>query len=426
MSPERPFAVPRIARSSDMRSSARSHVSTHSGLAFCATVAILFPAHPSLQSAFLAYGIPAPFVSAIFVAPLLLAGTVNRHWPLCNVGIVLSFLAYICWLLARAVSSPAAGQANYFESLRGIVVLVPLALFCAAYAAGNRKTAVRTIYVFGILALVHYIALMFSGAFDSTAGFRSLTSDSDRANYQSTSFYFGLTAVAVAVFVVRSQGLRFVLGVALLFLILALMGTIGARAPIIAVVVSIVAIATLSGLGSTIRLVSLVGISVVLLVTLAMVSATIELQALQDEFVAIDRFLVLSDGGDSSQRVRLFSSAINMWLASPKNFLIGGGVGAFPAVIGETGVGWYPHNFVLESLAEGGVVAGIFLVPIALLFVIRLRALASHSATMEQSILGALAIYAVITYQFIGGLQTLWIPTFFLVLFLLKKSSQTT
>ncbi len=207
-------------------------------------------------------------------------------------------------------------------------------------------------------------------------------------------------------------------------LTLIVMGSTGARAAIVALLVSSVVILMVTGVRRSVWLALALASLSVLTVALGFVFGVLDIAMLKDYFVVVDRFAVLSEGDDSSQRLRLFSSALQMWFASPVNFLFGGGVGTFPQYIGETEAGWYPHNFILESLAEGGLVAGLFLLWIANEFVTKLRRLGARKASIEDVFLGALAVYSLVAYQFMGGLNSLWIPTFFVALFLFHQSRQ--
>lgn len=419
------IASPIVAGEQTPRS-AHLRARVHPALTVCAAAAILVPAHPSLQTVFLAYGISAAVICACFATPVLYAAMSARLFPPRIVKILVIFLAYIIWLLIRSVFSPALGQSNYFSSIRSLLILTPLALLVALVASTNERVASRAIFVFGLLALAHYcFLLLVGGSFDDPGGFRSLSSDADRRNYQSTSFYFGFVALGMVLLIFHGRGLAVVLGAVGVLLTIVLMGTIGARSSPVAVAASAIWIALSMRASRTFRRVlTVVAVGLVVLGCL-WVTGVLDSQAIGDQLVVIDRFLVLTEGDDSSHRIRLFQSAIEMWLHSPSNFLVGGGVGAFPQFIRESEEGWYPHNFVLESLAEGGLVAGVCLGAIGILFTRRLRSLKIREHTLERTYLFSLAIYAVIAYQFMGGLQTLWIPTFFVALSLFSTSGQT-
>lgn len=413
-----PHTVPRLP--------ADHLVSVHPVLGLCAVATILLPAHPSLQSVLIAYGIPAPFISMLFAAPVMYGVLSKRVLSYSNLVIILPFLAYIVWLLIRTIGSPALGQENNVASLRGLLILTPLALLCALVGARSSPYSARMIGIFGFLALIHYCVLYFAGGpLGESSGFRSLSSDSEHENYQATSFYVGLVGVVMASLVVRGKGNSVFYGMGGLLLTLMLMGTIGARSAIVALFVSSIVIVLISGFRRVVRLALIFGPLGVLAIALSFTFGFFNIEIVQNHLTVVDRFTVLAEDGDSSQRLRLFSLALQMWFASLANFLFGGGVGVYPQFIGETEAGWYPHNFILESLAEGGLVAGLLLLWIGIEFVTKLRRLGNRNASFEDVFLGALAVYALVSYQFMGGLQTLWIPTFFVSLFLFSQVRRT-
>lgn len=392
--------------------------------AFLACAAILLPAHPSLQSVFLAYSVPPPVVSVVFALPLLYFSVSPRLLTRRSISILIPFLAYICWMVARGVFSPAFGEPNFLASIRAAVILVPLVLLCALVAAKNQKCAALTIFVFGLIAIAHFCILsLVGGTFDEPAGFRSLAADPENENYQSTSFYFGLVGVFMACIALRGRGLLVLFGIVSSTLVVALMAAVGARAALVALAASAFAIAAISDFGRLVRALAFALLTLFVAAITAWMLGLLDLETFRKQLVVIDRFVVLIEDDDSSQRVRLFTSALAMWLDSPKNFLVGGGLGTFPAFIGEPAEeGWYPHNFILESLAEGGLVAGLLLLPVGLRLLFEFVRLRSNRANIGNAYLGALALYAVAAFQVMGGVQTLWIPTFFVALFFFSNS----
>lgn len=395
-------------------------------LTICAIASILFPVHPSLQAFFLTHGIHSSTISIILATPIFYTATVKRLYSSRNISIFLSFFAYVTWLLFRATTSPAIARPNYFDSIRSLFVLTPLALLAAFVAGRNTRTATNTIFALGLIAIAHYHYLLFSGAFDETVSFRSLSPHMEKQNYQATSFYFGLVGLAMTMPIIRGRKIAVAIGTAGFLYITALMATVGARSSIVALIVTFFIFAWLSGWARFAQLVFATTVTGSLLILCAGMLGFFDFQELQDKFIALNRFIVLTESDDSSHRIWLFSAAIEMWLESSSNFMFGAGLGTFPQFIGVTEDGWYPHNFVLESLAEGGVVAGVLLFHIGLKFFIKLIALSAKRQNIEQVYLGSIAVYATIAYQFVGGVQTIWIPTFYVALFLFSKPHQIT
>lgn len=391
-------------------------------LVSCAVAAILVPAHPSLQSPLAAQGLSAALVCAIFAVPVLLGALKARLFTRRVVALLLLFVGYLSWLLARAVFSPAFGQINHMASVRSLFVLTPLALLMALVASVEQRSAAKAIFALGLVAVAHYCLLVFVlGSLDDPSGFRSLASDPEKRNYQSTSFYFGFVGLGSALLFFFKQRIALVAGLAATLGILGLMATIGARSSLVALLATMAVMALLLGLLRRFAVFVVLVVGVIVVASGLGAIGTMDRLPLIDQLVVIDRFLTLTEGDDASHRVRLFGAAIEMWWDSPGNFLFGGGVGAFPLYIRETDVGWYPHNFFLESVAEGGLPAGSCLLAIAIHFVVKVRAAGLPQATPEHVYLLSVAIYAAVAYQFIGGLQTIWIPFFFLALYLFSQ-----
>lgn len=392
--------------------------------AFLAVAVFLLRVHPSLPTLAARFSIPAYFIWGLLALPLLGAIALKQKWCRRDGIVAWPFLALIIWLLVRAVTSPAFGLLNNLSSIRSIAVLMPIALLCAALAAKSPKIVLVTIFLLSSIAVGQYLQAILIGhidAFGEAKRFHALFSDLGKSSYQSTSLYFGLLATIAGAIFVAKRGLGLFVGAFMFLGIIALMGTVGARACMVAVVAALVAMAVIHGAGGMARL-TMVGLLTVAIVAVASAIGRLDMAALLDRFVITYRFAVLGANHDSSHRIWLFSSAIHMWVSSPANFIIGGGIGTFPAFIGEWEQGWYPHNFILESLAEGGIIAGMLLLIIAVKFIRALNLFAARPNSFEHVCLSGLAVYAMTAYQFMGGLESLWFSTFFLALFMFYRS----
>lgn len=386
---------------------------------------ILIPTHPSLQALLADLGIPSTIVSAALAVPVLIALATKKFHSPEFFALVLPLSALVVWLIARSILSPALLHENYIASVRSLAVITPLAVSAALVANLHAKLAARLILSVGLVAAIHVsIGLLFGDLQIGAGAFLSLSSDAERQNYQSTGFYLGLVAVGAGVAAINRKGLARSIGWVGAIVGLGLMGLVGARSSIVAAIGSITCISLLFHGFRAIRA-ALIGGLVLGLVYLAFQpTALFDTSAASGYFLAIDRFMALADG-DSSSRIFLFKSALMQWTDSYVNLLFGAGLGSFPGFIGEGTDGWYPHNFVLESLAEGGAIAGALLFAIALPVGRRVLACRRSDMTFEYWYLAALALYAVIAYQFMGGLQSIWIPVFFVSVFALGASART-
>lgn len=385
-----------------------------------AVIAVLLPAHPSLQGVLLQNGIPSAFVSAAFGLPVLVRMTTVR-WTRGEFAMGLAFIALLLWLCARAIFSPAYGAPNHAASVRSIVLLMPLSVACAFLAARRPRVAAVTIFAMGGLAVCHYVAVLaLSEGVWGGSGFRSLSVEGEKPNYQATSFYFGFSALGFATLAARSRGMSMIWFATAALGVVGLMATVGARASLIAVCICCTVV-MLSGQGRLHTTISalIMGVLGYLMFTHVYLS-----YGLTEKFVVAERIATLLEGGDVSHRGFLFMSALRMWLISPSNFLFGGGIGSFPMFIGHNSDGWYPHNFILESLAEAGIISGVILGAIALMFTARFLRVGAFSNDADLRYLAWLGAYAVLTYQFVGGIQVLWLPAFFVAVFLFSRGRE--
>jgi hypothetical protein len=337
--------------------------------------------------------------------------------------ISISGLAYIFWMISRGIFSPSIGEMNFFASVRGILILTPLALLCALVASTRPKLSAIIITLLGTIAILHFVTITLSdNIFDSRVAFRSLSADPDKSNYQSTSFYFGLSCVYLMVIAALNRGFPKLLSIAGAILVVILMGLVGARSSIVALAISAASIIIITRKFKLLQAILIACTFLTIMALLASHVGLIDFEELITQIVVIDRFVLLTTEEDSSERERLFTSALGMWLDNPVHFIIGGGLASFPRFIGEAAdEGWYPHNFILESLAEGGIVAGLLLVTTGLRLAVKLITYTSDTLSITNVYLGALAVYAVSAFQFMGGLESLWIPTFFVGIFLLSN-----
>lgn len=129
--------------------------------------------------------------------------------------------------------------------------------------------------------------------------------------------------------------------------------------------------------------------------------------------LGIQRLLWLQDASviESSDRLELFGQALSIWLSSPSALIIGVGPQHFPLIAGYNEVGMHPHNWILELLAEYGIVGlAVFVLPlIAALFVVIIK----HGRHARASISIYFLLYYTVTFLFSGALQSIW-PLFFL------------
>ncbi len=127
----------------------------------------------------------------------------------------------------------------------------------------------------------------------------------------------------------------------------------------------------------------------------------------QELLLTISRISILFYGGDDSERIFLFTNALNLWSHDISNIFFGAGPKSFPVFIGTNNPGNYPHNIFLEVLSELGLV-GIFI-----FFQIFYSAFKKEN---KDVLMTSLAICFTVIYCFTGGIHKLYDILFFLSL----------
>lgn len=392
--------------------------------AYMAMLAILLPIHPSIQYILLSLGLPSYAISGAIFVIIFYNSLKKNQWPRRSLIKISSFIALIAWLLFCSIWSPALGQENYFASIRSLTILLPISIFCGYLASQNIEEASRAIYFLGHVALAHYALMLFSGELSlAQQQFTSLSGRDDAQNYQATSFYIGLSAIHFATIFSRSRGVTQLIFAMLLCIAITCMFFIGARASVVAVAITLITLTTTQRRRNSHQnqlifyTKTITFVSIILILWILMQGNDIA-----NENITVQRFSALLSEDDSSHRILLFSSALEMWLSSAHNFLFGGGLGAFPNYIGASESGWYPHNFFLEILAEGGAIGALIVIWIykQIFFAIKIGLSASDTSTTYIS---AITIFSLIAYQFMGGIQTIWMPFLFASTMIFRTAS---
>ena len=386
-------------------------------IAACAAASALIPIHPSLQALWIEAGLPSAIGVVILLGPAVLFFLFRPVLTRYEVSIFLPFMVYATWLLATSVYSPTIGMPNWWGSVRSLAVVLPGMMLAACVAARNTRASARVVIGCGVVAAAHfsYLLLVGKAGGDEVGGFRAIAVIDGVANYQATSFYIGILGIW-GLSLIKYRRSHFLLGVLALALAIALMSMSGARSAL----VGLLGVAVMSiGVLRIKWLIGMVLLGLVLgILGFGFLSSMENILSLGDGFqgaIVVARFTTLFEEGDSSHRLRLFAAALEMWFDSPSNLLLGGGLAAFPLFTGQPDEpGWYPHNFVLESLAEGGIVAAL-----PLLFIMQRlfkSPLASTNLELNSYVLQYFALYTFLASMFTGGVESVWIPCFALAL----------
>jgi hypothetical protein len=128
----------------------------------------------------------------------------------------------------------------------------------------------------------------------------------------------------------------------------------------------------------------------------------------------------LTEEGDESLRIFLFSNAITLFFSDVKTMIFGAGINSFPVYIGNNTTGMYPHNIILELLAEYGIIGTIFFaMPAVYVISIRKKILGSiYGDSVAEKIIFLIFMYFLIIYLLSGALKSSWVFIFYLFLLL--------
>jgi hypothetical protein len=163
-----------------------------------------------------------------------------------------------------------------------------------------------------------------------------------------------------------------------------------------------------------------------LVIAIALIAVAVAMSAVLEQLryadagpVGIRRFIWGSDiEHDPTKRLFLFRTALDMLLHDHWIFLFGGGAGSFTRLIGMPG--WYPHNLILELLAEYGVVGTTLFAAWIVRLALPPRWPGKYGTGGGTSAISSLALatFFWMTGMFTGALWNSWMLIFFTTLFL--------
>jgi O-antigen ligase len=128
---------------------------------------------------------------------------------------------------------------------------------------------------------------------------------------------------------------------------------------------------------------------------------------------------IMRSGDDSTMRGYLFSVAVRLFLTDWATVAFGAGIGEYDRTVGVVegccGTGaWYPHNILLELLAEYGLVGtALYLAPMIMLLAARLRRpLGGRADPFRIACAGEMGLFWIIGMG-TGSLRLGWLVVFF-------------
>jgi len=383
-----------------------------------AVLAIYLPVHPSMQGVLIMLGIPSFLLGFLLLIPTLfffLKSKIDRF----EFQVFFILFCLVMWLVFKSLTSQSIGGIQFLRTLSSFILLI-LSSVCAYVAAKNSQVSLNTIAILGSVALIHFLYVLTSTGFTfGDLAFQSLSSNNEKQNYQSTAYYFGFVAVFFIsqIFSYKNSSRKRLESFVFIIGVITLMSLVGARGAVIAILFTFLFIFIIAKRVRSFKLI------VVTLLMVIVSMTVINIDFLLEHLTIFQRFQSLGDGSDSSKRVFLFTSALELWTSSPVNFIFGNGIATFPDYIGKQGAGWYPHNFLLECLAEAGIISVIPQLILFYFFYIKAKHYTDPNLYVYNFSL-ALAIYSLVNFQFIGGILTMWNPFFFILFAIFSLNRQ--
>lgn len=260
-------------------------------------------------------------------------------------------LAFVLWIIFSKSYTPSviyAGEKLFNTSIVAVWCTVAGALIMAK----SRTRVERFLLLLVILGTVVGI--------DNIIKFASATFNWKQSNYLTLGRLAGLAAIVSFAFWLRSplfstRGFLFLMAFCVNCYMLLIAG---GRGPTAGMAMSLMAVPLLSIYAQPKRLLIHKDMFATMLMLLALIAAVVYLLFFSEEsFRTLDRFRVLLTGDDvgqsAAERIDFWKKAVLLWYESP---WIGHGIGSFPIYYENNDDRAYPHNLILELLAEFGII----------------------------------------------------------------------
>ena len=361
--------------------------------------------------------------SRFFIGLLLLCLLLHGARILLRLETRLRSKMFACYLVlpfsvyAFASYVLSTNHLNDTQTVLVLTVINPIFVFLAIFSSQEKETVFKVLYVLAFVYFVFIFVLWWTGSLVLTSsGFLFIFGTLEVEGYQNTNTYLGFLVLLVVGFYPRRSPLLRIAAAVLMALTLFFMVLVGARASMVAVVLVLCfwflsSVRTMRGPHK-------------LLIALVIVTAAVALAVFTDfgaltifqgrEAVGVRRMRVLLEGGDPSQRIFLFTKAIELFTLNAKNVFFGAGMNFFPVHTKSFSASMYPHNIILELLAEYGAFGFLlFSLPAANLLYLRLKNFGSLAGNGRiEKLAFMLFLYYFCISSFTGGLRTSWLFIF--------------
>lgn len=443
----------------------------YGGALFFAALSVLLPSAPFMQGMTVVRPLVVAgilFFCAILIFFASREKTQNQQWSLpadnlvSTKFIIVSLIGYVLWMLCSGYWSSGKEYSAFQYSQRGLVYLMPM-VFVAWLASRHKKAVECVLSLVGVITLIVYyqniaaegfamraILLCLSCFFIALLATKSIKPElwliglvglasilkfnqilegfpvdlnfygikvGNLVIYQETTMYIGFSAIFFLLkFYHHRKKNSLVQSMFLGLFLFALLSVFDSAARSAMVALSAIVLLSLYGQPSRTKVLIILTLIATLCIYQWFFPSTgiYRIVQIKDDltYQVSEQLLSLNsiavDGVDSSLRIFLYTSVVQQWLGSIESIVFGNGLASFPVYIGKAlELGWYPHNFILETLSEGGLIGAFFLSIVLLSVIVRF-----FKEQKTGSYLMYTAIYVLCVYMFIGGIQVIHLILF--------------
>ncbi|HOV65528.1 MAG TPA: O-antigen ligase family protein [Bacillota bacterium] len=360
-------------------------------------------------------------ISIMFCLFRAMRSQVNRFEPL-----VVSFL-YIPFAIYALLNFMIIGNLlNDSFTIRTLALVNPVFVLLALFCSHTKRDLIRVTTALSSIYLLFLISGIAGGYITvSSTVSQNIFVGMEGSFYQNINSYLGLFAISCTYFYgINKRYLNFALSGFILFSLSGMLW-IGGRSSFVAVI-AIFAIYFWDKIvhdASRKRMIVTIAIAIVLFMFMAVAFRSDTVDLLEGS-ITLRRLTLLTEGGDPSERIYLFGKALELFWSDSGTILFGAGINSYPIYINAFSTGMYPHNVLLELLAEYGITGLVlFVAPIVYIIRCRQKELGSiYGKTVEERTAFLFFVYYCLTYSFTGGLRHSWFLLFYSFLLYPTKS----
>ena len=275
--------------------------------------------------------------------------------------IIMAFLIWVCWMMLASTYAPNLDWAIYkslrFAAFTSILFLAPLVLITTRDESWG---LLKSYLVIGVIVVVIQIGQLW--LIQRTSGdFHVVRLTVLGANPIGTGRVLAVCAAMAATLLITGIGNKRWWGVGFIVFLTGAMLT-GSRGPILALFMAVLVVGLLLGKDARRRTVLILGVLIVVFILTLLLAP----ESLTYRY----RLYKVGELAETRQGLRMFNTityrmilwgkALTLWLSDVRHFLFGDGTAGYARLLL-----WrdfrYPHNLLLELLAEYGILgAGVF------------------------------------------------------------------